>query len=96
MNMWIDSYSDQLVETWLEGKWGEVVRDVRGRGREGIPDTERSAALAVAVFEKLNRRLGQGNSQACEFFQRVTAVPSHTDANAWAEINPQKAVAHGS
>lgn len=88
MNMGIDHYSDQLVEAWLEGKWGEVVRDIRGRGREGIPDTERSAALAVAVFEKLNRRLGQGNVQACEFFQRVTAVPGHTEANAWAEVDP--------
>jgi len=88
MNMAVDHYTDQLVEAWLEGKWGEVVRDIRGRGHEGLPDTERSAALAVAVYEKLDRRLGTGNSQAAEFFQRVTAVPSHTEANAWAEVDP--------
>lgn len=84
----LDHYTDQLVEAWLDGKWGEVVRDIRGRGREGRPDTERSAALAVAVFEKLNRRLGQGNVQACEFYQRVTSYPSHTQENAWAEVDP--------
>lgn len=80
----IDHYTDQLVEMWLEGKWGQVVRAIRyNQDPEIRMDAELSAAYAVAVYEKLNRRLGHGNVQACEFYRRITATNS-----LWSEADP--------